>query len=94
MPTVKQVVASLAINPNTVLKAYKELEHEGLILGRPGQGTFVLRFIGGPPPDELAALKRELDRWLEEAFAAGLDDDSVEALFATALRSTQARGVA
>jgi DNA-binding transcriptional regulator YhcF (GntR family) len=94
LPTVKQVVASLAINPNTVLKAYKELEHEGLILGRPGQGTFVLRFIGGPPPDELAALKRELDRWLEEAFAAGLDDDSVEALFATALRSTQARGVA
>src|SRR5215510_11833413 len=41
LPTVKEVVSSLAINPNTVLKAYRELEHRGLAAGRPGQGTFV-----------------------------------------------------
>ena len=48
LPTVKEVVATLAINPNTVLKAYRELEHAGLIESRPGQGTFVLRTLAGP----------------------------------------------
>jgi GntR family transcriptional regulator len=41
LPTVKDAVQSLAINPNTVLKAYRELEHRGLAVGRPGQGTFI-----------------------------------------------------
>ena len=41
LPTVKEVVGQLAINPNTVLKAYRELEHEGLASARPGVGTFV-----------------------------------------------------
>src|ERR1039458_1457689 len=41
LPRVKDVVGSLAINPNTVLKAYRELEHRGIAAGRPGQGTFV-----------------------------------------------------
>jgi GntR family transcriptional regulator len=94
LPTVKQAVASLAINPNTVLKAYRELEHEGLIAGRPGQGTFVLRFIGGPPSDELMSLRRSLERWLETALAAGLDADSVAALLEEALRTTHAHDVA
>ena len=40
LPKVRDVVAELAINPNTVLKAYKELETKGLAVGRPGQGTF------------------------------------------------------
>ncbi len=43
LPTVKEVVARLAINPNTVLKAYRELEHDGLVAARPGIGTFVIR---------------------------------------------------
>jgi GntR family transcriptional regulator len=94
LPTLKQVVASLAINPNTVLKAYRELEHEGLVAGRPGQGTFVLKTIGGPPSPELETLRRALDRWLDDAFAAGLDVDSVAALFETSLRAAQARGAA
>src|SRR2546426_8724856 len=71
LPTVKEVVGSLAINPNTVLKAYRELEHEGLVEGRPGMGTFVLRTIKGPPPETHATLKRSLDRWLRTAFEAG-----------------------
>ena len=48
LPRVKDVVGSLAINPNTVLKAYRELEREGLVEGRPGVGTFVLRGLDGP----------------------------------------------
>ena len=47
LPTVKEVVAQLAINPNTVLKAYRELEHEGLASARPGVGTFVTGSLGG-----------------------------------------------
>src|SRR5437763_7879361 len=73
LPTVKEVVGSLAINPNTVLKAYRELEHDGLVEGRPGLGTFVRATVGGPPPGNHAALRRRLEGWLRSAFAAGLD---------------------
>ncbi len=38
---VRDVVASLAINPNTMSKAYRELETKGLLVGQPGQGTFI-----------------------------------------------------
>src|SRR3954447_19125875 len=75
LPTAKEVVALLAINPNTVLKAYRELEHEGLVAGRPGQGTFVVRTLGATPPLVNAKLRAGLARWLAQATAAGLDDD-------------------
>lgn len=94
LPTVKEVAAGVAINPNTVLKAYRELEHEGLIAGRPGQGTFVLRSLDGPPPGTQKTLGRALDRWLREAFAAGLDVDSIVALFETSLHNSSNEGVA
>ena len=93
LPTVKDVVATLAINPNTVLKAYRELERDGLVAARPGVGTFVTRSLAG---DSLAAhepLRRELERWLAKARAAGVDDESIEALFRSAFRNEQ-RGVA
>ena len=93
LPTVKDVVATLAINPNTVLKAYRELERDGLVAPRPGVGTFVTRTLAG---DSLAAhepLRRDLERWLAKARAAGVDDESIEALFRSAFRSEQ-RGVA
>ena len=94
LPTVKEVVGSLAINPNTVLKAYRELEQEGLVEGRPGQGTFVLRSLNGPPPGKNAMLRKSLERWLRSAFDAGLDMDSVVALFETTLRDSHEEGVA
>ena len=77
LPTVKEVVAALAVNPNTVLKAYRELEHQGLAFGKPGVGTFVRH--GGKQPDrrELAQLRARLARWLADARRAGLDDDQV-----------------
>ena len=90
LPRVREVVANLAINPNTVLKAYRELEHEGLVEGRPGVGTFVLKGLDGPPPHAHAALRRSLLRWLRSAFEAGLDHDSVEALFDSTFREAAA----
>jgi GntR family transcriptional regulator len=86
LPKVRDVVADLAINPNTVLKAYRELEHKGLAAGRPGQGTFVEADVSQVTLPDLTRLRRELRAWLGEAEAAGLDDDSVVALFTTTLR--------
>jgi GntR family transcriptional regulator len=94
LPTVKEVVGTVAINPNTVLKAYRELEREGLVEGRPGQGTFVLKTLRGPSPGTHATLKKSLDRWLKSAFDAGLDAESVEALFETTFRDAISEGVA
>jgi GntR family transcriptional regulator len=85
LPTVKEVVAELAINPNTVLKAYRELEQSGLVDGRQGVGTFALRRPDGPPPATQAALTRGLNRWIEKARAAGLDDAGIEALLRNCL---------
>jgi len=94
LPTVKEVVATLAINPNTVLKAYRELEHDGLIDSRPGQGTFVLRTLAGASLKSHAALRRSLVVWLRQARQEGMDDDSIVALFTAALRDLSAEGVA
>src|ERR687898_3204576 len=93
LPTVKDVVAALAINPNTVLKAYRELEHEGLVAARPGVGTFVTRTLAGASLAAHGPLRRELQRWLGKARRAGLDDESIEALFQDTFR-TEMREVA
>ena len=86
LPKVREVVADLAINPNTVLKAYRELEHKGLASGRPGQGTFVESGASRATLPELAGLRRSLLAWLADAEAAGLDADAVAAVFASTLR--------
>src|SRR5271156_5949375 len=64
LPTVKEVSGTLAINPNTVLKAYRELEYEGLASARPGVGTFVTGTLDGGPLAAHGPLRRELQRWL------------------------------
>ena len=86
LPTVRDVVAALAINPNTVLKAYRELEMEGLVAGRQGQGTFVLKSLAGPALAGHAELRAALVEWLQSAWKAGMDDESIAALMATTLR--------
>ena len=87
LPTVKEVSGALAINPNTVLKAYRELEYEGLAAARPGIGTFVTKTLS----DESVAAHQELSHnlagWIARARAAGLDDESIEAVFQRTLRS-------
>src|SRR6202453_5346420 len=94
LPTVKDVVARLAINPNTVLKAYKELEHAGLVAARPGVGTFVTKTLSDVSLAAHGPLRQDLTRWLAKARRAGLDDESIEALFRDTFRSSSAEGVA
>ncbi len=86
LPKVRDVVASLAINPNTVLKAYRDLDIKGLAAGRPGQGTFVQATLSQVALPELTALRRSLSGWLTAADGAGLDEDGIVALFTSALR--------
>jgi GntR family transcriptional regulator len=86
LPKVRDVVAQLAINPNTVLKAYRELEIKGLAAGRPGQGTFVQAALSQVALPELTELHRSLSGWLAAADTAGLDEDGIVALFTSALR--------
>ena len=94
LPKVKDVVAGLAINPNTVLKAYRELEYEGLAAARPGIGTFVTGTLDGGPLAAHGPLRRDLARWLAKARRAGLDDESIEALFASTFRSASEEDIA
>ncbi|MEU3791661.1 GntR family transcriptional regulator [Streptomyces fructofermentans] len=81
LPTAREVVAATAINPNTVHKAYRELEQEGLVESRRGAGTFVVRSLSRPEAAAGSALGEELREWLRGAHAAGLDQDDVSALF-------------
>ena len=91
LPKVRDVVAALAINPNTVLKAYKELEVKGLAAGRPGQGTFIQATLGQVALPELTGLRKSLLGWLAAADATGLDEDGMVALFTSALRDFHER---
>ncbi len=94
LPTVKEVVAQVAINPNTVLKAYRELEHDGLVSARPGVGTFVTRSLHGPSVAAQGPLRADLQRWLAKARLAGLDDEGIEDLFQDCFRASTEPGVA
>lgn len=91
LPKVREVVAALAINPNTVLKAYKELETKGLTSGRPGQGTFIDGAVAQSTLPELTVLRRSLRDWFEQADAAGLDEDGIVALVTSSLRDFSER---
>jgi GntR family transcriptional regulator len=87
LPTVKDVAGSLAINPNTVLKAYRELEYEGLAAAKPGVGTFVTKTLSDASIAAHQGLSLELSAWIRRARQAGLDLESIEALFQRAVRS-------
>jgi GntR family transcriptional regulator len=88
LPRVRDVAQQLAINPNTVLKAYRELRLEGLTEGRPGGGTFLVGTLAGPSLGNQAQLRDELVDWLGKARAAGLGPEDVTALIETTVRST------
>jgi GntR family transcriptional regulator len=91
LPRVRDAVAALAINPNTVLKAYRELENKGLAAGRPGQGTFIQATLNQVGLPELTGLRRSLLGWVTEADAAGLDEDGLVALFTSVVRDFHER---
>jgi DNA-binding transcriptional regulator YhcF (GntR family) len=85
LPTVKEAVAHVAINPNTVFKAYRELEMLGITEGRTGSGTFVRQRPAGPSPEVQEALSQDLSGWIVKARKAGLDEEAIEALVRVAL---------
>lgn len=94
LPLIREAVETLAINPNTVAKAYRQLEQEGLVTGRPGQGTFVNKApTAAMSAATYTSLRRGLETWLSRAYAAGLDEQAVHALFTT-VHQTRSRDVA
>jgi GntR family transcriptional regulator len=94
LPTVKEVARQMAVNPNTVLKAYRELEHDGLVAARPGVGTFVTRTLADATLAAHGPLRKDLQRWLTKARLAGLDEESIEALFMNTFRNAAGEDVA
>ena len=95
LPTVKDVVAQVAVNPNTVLRAYRDLEHDGFVVSRPGLGTF----IAANAPASIArasyrSLRADLERCIRKARAEGLDDSALASLFAHVLRENTREVVA
>jgi GntR family transcriptional regulator len=94
LPTAQQVVASLAINPNTVLKAYRDLERDGLVRARPGLGTFVVATLPRDDPATQMRFLASMTEWLRSARSAGLGPDDIEAIYRTAFRNCFAEGVA
>ena len=90
LPSVREVVAATAINPNTVLKAYRDLEREGLVEARTGHGTFVRGLPPGPSPGTHSRLGHGLAAWVREARAAGLDDEAIESLLRITMRAAEA----
>jgi GntR family transcriptional regulator len=77
-----------------VLKAYRELDREGLVEGRRGVGTFVADDVAPVPPDDVRELRSALQDWIGRARAAGLDDDATAALFMDTMRPPAVRSVA
>jgi GntR family transcriptional regulator len=94
LPTAQQVVAKLAINPNTVLKAYRDLEREGLVRPRPGLGTFVVGSLPRTDPVAQTRFLNSMTKWMRSARTANLSADDIEAIYRTAFRNCFAEGVA
>ena len=94
LPTVHEVAQSAVVNPNTVLKAYRELEREGLAAGRPGQGTYIVKSLTQLKPSAYSTLQRRLVGWIVAARAAGLDDHGIADLFSATLRESGAAEIA
>jgi GntR family transcriptional regulator len=87
LPSVRHLSRELVVNPNTVARAYTELEREGLLVSRPGRGIYVAR----PRTDLTRAardrrLTEQLDRWLTEAVHLGYAAEEVLELVATRVR--------
>ncbi|MGC5567176.1 GntR family transcriptional regulator [Streptomyces sp. FR-108] len=90
LPTAKEVAATSAVNPNTTLKAYRELDREGLVELRPGMGTFVRLSLARPQSGANSPLRGELEAWMERAQEAGLEQEDVSALVTSVMEERYA----
>jgi GntR family transcriptional regulator len=90
LPSVRQLAEELVVNPNTIARAYTELERAGILISRPGLGIFVAQ-----PRTELTRearhrrLTEALDHWLTEAVHLGYADDEVVRLVAQRVKHFQ-----
>jgi GntR family transcriptional regulator len=87
LPAATEVAAAITVNPNTVLKAYRMLEHEGLVQARRGLGTFVTQSLVKPGMAGRPALQSELAVWIHRAYRIGLTRSDLEALIIAELAS-------
>jgi DNA-binding transcriptional regulator YhcF (GntR family) len=95
LPGIRPLAEELVINPNTVAKAYRQMEQENLVTGRPGQGTFVNeQQSAAMSASTYTSLRRGLTTWLRRAYAAGLDEQAVDALFTSVHQQTRNEDVA
>ncbi|MFC4498791.1 MULTISPECIES: GntR family transcriptional regulator [Streptomyces] len=85
LPTAREVVAATAINPNTVLRAYRDMEQVGLVELRRGLGTFVTRSLARPSSENDSPLRREVTDWTARARASGWERADILALVTAAL---------
>ncbi|MFG2720208.1 GntR family transcriptional regulator [Streptomyces sp. NPDC048416] len=83
LPTAAQVAADTKVNPNTTLKAYRELERAGLVEVRQGAGTFITRSLAAPGSEPASPLRTRLADWMRDAGATGLTEREIVALFDT-----------
>ncbi|BFP53320.1 GntR family transcriptional regulator [Streptomyces sp. CMC78] len=87
LPTAAQVAATTKVNPNTTLKAYRELERMGLAEVRQGAGTFITRTLAQPQSGPDSPLRAALADWLAQARTEGLTGQDVTALFHAAFEN-------
>ncbi|MFJ7060082.1 GntR family transcriptional regulator [Streptomyces griseobrunneus] len=88
LPTAAQVAAETKVNPNTTLKAYRELERAGLAEVRQGAGTFITRSLAQPQSGPDSPLRASLAEWMDQARTEGLTGQDVTALFRSAFETT------
>ena len=89
LPSVREVVTQITINPNTVHRAYRDLEHEGVVEGRPGLGTFVVASSSQLASEDREALISGLRDWVDRARLIGLDAEGIAALVAAVMASEE-----
>ncbi|MCT8977431.1 GntR family transcriptional regulator [Clostridium sp. CX1] len=77
LPSVRSLANELTVNPNTIQKAYRELEHQGYIYSVPGKGNFVAAVLQSGNIEKLSKLKEELVKILSEAMYLGMKKEEI-----------------
>lgn len=77
MPSVRQLATELGINPNTIQKAYRRMEEEGMILSIPGKGSFVSDNLADLLQKQRADRQNQLWQMLQSCREAGAAKDEI-----------------
>ena len=89
LPSVRELAGELAINPNTVARAYSLLEDQGIILRRQGYGTFVAEKFNGVR--DLITLEQKLEGLMVEAYHLQVGPNLLRTMFEDALKKWEMR---